>query len=103
MRSQPSAFTGPLRPSPLWLYAALPAALSAEPVVAQFLDERQIPARLKLAGERSAHGEEVGGRRDVVDAEDVRARLHAVGKRGQRARETLARGTPGERADEVLT
>ena len=41
--------------------------------MAQFLGEREIPARLARAAERGAHGEEVGGRGDVVHAEDVRA------------------------------
>ncbi len=44
-----------------------------------------------LAEQRGAHGEEVGGGGDVVDAEDVRAALDAVRERRERAGEALAR------------
>ena len=37
-----------------------------------------------------------------MHAEDVRALLHAVGERGQRAGQARARRAPGEGADEVL-
>ncbi len=65
--------------------------LGRQPVVADFLAQSQIPARLELAGERGAHGQEVGGGGHVVHAEDVRAALDAVGERGERARQALAR------------
>ena len=78
--------------------AALTAAAAVQPgyfgrerLVAQFLGQRQIPARLELARERRAHRQEVGGGGDVVDAEDVRARVDPVGERGERARQALAR------------
>ena len=55
-----------------------------------------------LAAQRGAHGEEVGGRGDVVDAQDLRARVDAVADRGERPRPPLARRAAGQRADEVL-
>ena len=44
-----------------------------------------------LAAQRRPHGEEVGRRGDVVDAQDVRAGVDAVADRGERARAALAR------------
>ena len=46
---------------------------------------------LALAAQGGADGEEVGRRRDVVDAQDVRAGVDAVGERRQRAGAALAR------------
>src|SRR5208282_1477789 len=82
--------------------AAPTARLAGQPLGAQLLRERQIPARLDLARQGRAHGEEAGRSRDVVHAEDVRTRTDPVRERRQRARETLTRAAPGERTDEVL-
>ena len=67
------------------------SAVARAAVVADFLGEREIPAGLGSPRERRADREEVGRGGDVVHAEDVRAVLDAVGERGERAGEALAR------------
>jgi len=66
-------------------------AIFPSDLVAELLSESQIPARLAFPAQGGAHREVIGRRGNVVHAEDVRARVHAVGERGKRAGQALAR------------
>ena len=76
--------------------------LLRERLAAQVVGQQQVGGHRRLPTQRRAHGEEVAGRGDVVDAQHVRAAIEAVRDRGQRAGQPLARRAARERADEVL-
>ena len=58
--------------------------------------------QLAFAAQNGAHREEVGGARDVVDAQDRGARVDPEAERRQRPRIALRGRAAGDRADEVL-